>query len=152
MTVSSAYNTMADQLKVIIDAEFADLGITAEHDNLHESLGRDRREIGIAPIEEAPPLGNGVALQVLAEVRFYDFWKQEITPTTSVDPRIVAEYAERFRRACREAIYTDPTSGSMWYFDVTRITYPNDPTGNKTRFVATVRAYGNNSALVETTG
>lgn len=149
---TSAYSVIAEALVSVIDAEFTDLGITAVHDNLHESLGRDRREVGIAPVEDSIPMNNGLVLETLAEVKFYDFWTQEISPTTAVDPRTITNYAERFRRAVHAARATQVGTGVMWYFDVRRVQYPNDPTGNKTRFVAQVRGYGNNTNLVETTG
>lgn len=152
MAVTSAYEVIADALKSIIDAEFAPEGIEAIHDNLHESLGLERRECGIAPIEDAIPMSNGLVKETFVEVRFYDFWKREITPTTVVDPRIITNYAERFRRAVHAARANQVGTGIMWYFDVRRVQYPNDPTGNKTRFHAQVRGYGNNSGLVETTG
>ena len=150
MPVTSAYEVIANALKVIIDTEFASEGIVAQHDNLHESLGRDRRECGIAPIEDSIPMSNGLTLESLVEVRFYDFWTQEISPTTAVDPRIITNYAERFRRAIKAASATEVGTGVMWYFDLRRVQYPNDPTGNKTRFHAQVRGFGNNSGLVET--
>ncbi len=152
MPVTSAYEVIANGLKQIIDAEFAPEGIVASHDNLHESLGRDRRECGIAPIEDAVPMSAGLTLEAFVEVRFYDFWKQEITPTTAIDPRIIANYAERFRRAVKANSGNTPGLGILWFFDVKRVQYPNDPTGNKTRFHAQVKGQGNNSGLVETTG
>ncbi len=82
MPVTSAYEVVANSLKTIIDTEFAAEGVVAIHDNLHESLGRDRRECGIAPVEDSPPMNNGLVLETLAEVRFFDFWTQEISPTT----------------------------------------------------------------------
>ncbi len=152
MPVTSAYEIIAEALATIITNEFTDLGLAVLHDNLHESLGRDRRECGIAPIEDGVPMSNGLVLETLVEVRFYDFWTQEISPTTVVDPRTITNYAERFRRAVQAGRASTPGTGTMWYFDVRRITYPPDPTGNKSRFHAQVRGYGNNSALVETAG
>ncbi len=152
MPVTSPYEVIATALKTIIDTEFADLGLVATHDNLHESLGRTRRECGIAPVEDAVPMSSGLSLETTVEVRFFDFWTQEISPHTAVDPRIIANYAERFRRAVHTASANDVGTGVMWFFDVRRVQYMNDPTGNKTRFHALVRGFGNNSALVETSG
>lgn len=146
----SAYSVIATALEQIIATEFEPEGFTAIRDNLHESLGLDRTDIGIAPIEERPWDRAGVAQEVMVEVRFYDLWTKEISPTTIVDPARITGFAERFRDAVRRQQATDPGSGRVWYFDVVRIQYPNDPTGNKTRFHATIRAYGDNSGLVET--
>lgn len=148
----SPFETVAIALKTIIDAEFAPEGFTAIFDNLHESLGRTRTEIGIAPTEEFVNERNAVVQESWVEVRFYDLWTQEISPDTVVDPTRIAGFAERFRDAIRRARASDPGTGMVWYFDVRRVEYPNDPTGNKTRFHATVRAFGNNSGLIETTG
>lgn len=148
----SPYEAVATAIKAAIDAEFAPEHITAIHDNIHESLGQDRVAVGIAPMEDMVQTGNGVVQETWAEVRFYTIWDPKIDPTTVVNPFKITAYAERFRNALRTLSATTPGTGQVWYFDVRRVTYPNDPTGNKTRFVATVRAFGNNSGLVETTG
>lgn len=148
----SAYLTVATALAIVIADEFEDEGYTAIRDKLHESLGRNKTAIGIAPSEDRVRETNAVVQETYVEVRFYDLWTQEISPDTIVDPALIAGYAERFRNACRRSNATDPGTGQVWYFDVVRITYPDDPTGNKSRFHAQVRAYGNNSGLIETTG
>jgi hypothetical protein len=148
----SPFEVVALSLKQIIDTEFAPEGITAIFDNIHEALGQTRVTVGIAPVEDVPRAGNAVVQETWVEVRFFDLWKREIDPGTVINPTRITAFAERFRRAVRSSQATDPGTGQVWYFDVTRIQYPNDPTGNKSRFVATIRAFGNNSALVETTG
>lgn len=146
----SPYEVVAIALKDVIDTEFAAEKVVAVHDNLHEALGQKRMAAGIAPVEDVVNQRNAVVQETWAEVKFYDIWKKEISPDTVVNPLKITAYAERFRNALRAARVLDPGTGQLWYFDVTRIQYPNDPTGNKSRFVATVRAYGNNSGLVET--
>jgi hypothetical protein len=147
----SAFETVALALKSVIDTEFAPEGYTAILDNLHESLGRTRVDIGIAPVEDTLMTGNDVVQETYVEVKFYHLWTQEISPSTIVNPTQITAYAERFRDAVRRAKLSDPGTGQVWYFDVRRVQYPSDPTGNKTRFVARVRAFGNNAGLVETT-
>ncbi len=147
----SAYLTVATALQAVIAAEFEEEGFTAIRDNIHESLGRRRVDIGIAPSEDRVRDGNAVVQETYVEVRFYGLWTQEISPDTVVDPALITGYAERFRDAVRRAKATDPGTSQVWYFDVVRTTYPSDPTGNKSRFHAQVRAYGNNAGLVETT-
>lgn len=146
----SPYQTVAAAIKAAFDAEFAPEGFVMAYDNLHESLGRTRVDVGIAPIEDYPSGNNSLVQETLVEVKFYDLWKQEISPETVVDPARIASFADRFRQALRRSQVTDPGTGMVWFFDVRRIRYPNDPTGNKSRFVAEVRAFGNNSNLVET--
>lgn len=148
----SAYEAVATAIKTVFEAEFSTEGFVMVFDNLHESLGRHRVDVGVAPVADEVNLRNAVVQETWVEVKFYDLWTQEINPDTVVNPVRITAFAERFRDSLRRARATDPGTGQVWYFDVRRIAYPNDPTGNKTRFVATIRAFGNNSNLVETTG
>ena len=144
------YAEIADALKVIIDAEFAPENYTAIHDNLHSAVGLEGTRIGIAPEEETPATGNMLQQNTLITVKFYRRWDDVVDPVKKVDPRLIAGFAERFRIALREA--NKVSTGQVWYFNLMRVRYPNDPTGNKTRFEADITVYGNNQALVETTG
>jgi len=148
----SPYEFVAAAVKTAIDAEFAPEHIVAIHDHLHDSLGQDRVVVGISPMEDVLLSGNNLVQETWIEVKFFGIWDAQIDPTQTVNPFKITAYAERFRNAMRTLSATTPGTGQVWYFDVRRIQYPNDPTGNKTRFTATIRAFGNNSALVETTG
>lgn len=150
--IGSPFATIAAGIKDAFEAEFAPEQLTMRYDNLHGANGQKRVEVGIAPAEDVPNARNMVALESYVEVKFYDIYKDSRSPDTQVDPRKITEYAERFRRCLQNAGVRDVATSDVWYFDVMRIRYPNDPTGNKTRFVATIRAFGNNSGLVETTG
>lgn len=146
----SPYAQVADRLKTIIDAEYATEGYTAIHDNLHSAVGQEGTRIGIAPETEEPRAGNMIQQDTMITVKFYRRWDPDVDYNKKVDPRVITEFAERFRNAIRtqDQIGTD----SAWYFNLIRIRYPNDPVGNKTRFEADLVAYGTNSALNETTG
>jgi hypothetical protein len=146
----SPYEVVATALKTIIDTEFAAEGIKAIHDNIHESLGRRRVSVGIAPDYEASWARDAQVQETWITVKFYDLWTDEITPETVVNPLKITAYAERFRDAIRRARVNDVATGQMWFFDLQRVNYTDDPTGNKSRFVASIRAYGNNSGVVET--
>lgn len=146
----SPFTLVAEALQEIIQNEFSPEGFTAILDNLHESLGMNRVDIGIAPVADRLMSRNANVQETWVEVRFYDLWKQEIHPTTVVDPTRITDFAERFRNAVREANRGDLGFENAWYFSIESIDYPNDPTGNKSRFVATIRCYGTNSALAET--
>lgn len=148
--MSSAFVQAATILKGVIDTEFQPEGYVAVLDELHESLGRKRTAIGISPVEDVLQPGNDIVQETVIEVKFYLRWKQEISPDTQIDPTTITEYAERFRLALGRASRNIPGTSQLWYFDVRRVSYPRDPTGNKTRFVATVRCKGNNIALYET--
>ena len=145
----SAYSQAAEALKAIIDAEYAPEAYTAIHDNLHPAVGREGTRIGIAPEAQEAQSGNMYQQNIVITVKFYRRWDDAVDETKKVDPRPITEFAERFQnavRATRGQIGTD----SSWYFNVVRIRYPNDPTGNKSRFEADLVAYGSNPTLVET--
>lgn len=144
------YHVAATALKSIIDAEFTDRSLTAIHDKLHESLGYRRAEVGVSPVREAPMPGNEVVGLMYILVQWYDLWDKEINNEQQVNPFPITEMADRFRRAVERYSATTPGSTEVWYFKVTEINYPDDPTGNKTRFEATVQAYGQNTGLMET--
>lgn len=150
MTVTSPYEAAADVLKTIIDGAFSTEGWVAEHDTLHPSLGEEATRIGIAPDADTPRSNNYVMNEIRMMVQFLGQYELDVDPEQAVDPRIVTRYAERFRRACQ----ADDTPGDQhfWFFNIERITYPNDPSGNKTRFYATVCAYTQNSGIIETAG
>lgn len=145
----SSYSQAAEALKTIIDAEFAPETYTALHDNLHPAVGREGTRIGIAPEVQEARAGNMVQQDIAITVKFYRRWDDAVDETKKVDPRPITEFAERFQNALRgnNQVGTD----SVWYFNVVRIRYPNDPTGNKTRFEADLVAYGTNPFLTETT-
>lgn len=146
----SPFETVATAVKAVFEAEFAAEGFIMIPDKLHEALGRYRVAVGIAPEEEGPNMRVRIMQETFIEVRFYDLWTDEIDPETQVNPFKITGYAERFRNALREAQAQDPGTGQVWYFDVDRVTYPDDPTGNKSRFHMRIRAFGNNANLVET--
>lgn len=144
----SPYQEAADALKLIIDAEWATESWTAIQDNLHPAIGQEGTRIGIAPEEETPRSGNMYMTDIVITVKFYRRWDAEVDYTKKIDPREITGHAERFRRALRNS--SDPMTDNVWYFNLIRIRYPNDPTGNKTRFEADILAYGSNTALIET--
>lgn len=147
-TTIDPYLTAAAAIKDIIDTEFAAERITAIHDAIHESLGSDRVTVGIAPSVEQPLPGNGAVNVFTLEIRFYDLWDKEIDPEQTVNPTKITGYANRLKRALSQTQYAG--DAEVWYFNWVRTDYPNDPTGNKTRFHMTVSAYGDNTSLIET--
>lgn len=147
---ASPFQEIAEAIIAIFNAEFAAEQFTMIPDRLHESLGLNRVDVGIAPVEDYPSAANSIQQETYVEIRFYDVWKKEISPTTQVNPYTIAAYAERLKEALRHPAST-PRSGAVWFFDVRRTQYLPDPTGNNSRFHMTIRAYGDNAALIETT-
>lgn len=142
---------IADAIIAAFNAEFAAEGFTMIPDRLHESLGRRSVAVGISPDEDHPNMRNRIAEEHYVTVQFYGLWDERIDPETQINPATITGYARRFKDALRVLQQAMPGTGSMWYFDVDRTRYPNDPTGNKTRFEMSIRAWGNNQNLVETT-
>lgn len=140
------YHVAATALKTIIDGEFTDLNLLATHDCLHESLGTNGLVVGISPDDEQalPNDYNTAVITIL--VQWYDMWQKMVDPTQSVDPFDITAKADRFKRAVESFSATNAGTSEIWYFNVPLIRYPRDPTGNKTRFEAVIRAYGDNTA------
>jgi hypothetical protein len=143
------YAVAAEGVKAIIDAEFAPEQIVANHDKLHESLGLEGIEVGISPTDQIPMGGNALVLDTGIFVQFYGLWEKMVDPTQQVDPRLVTGWADRFRRAVEGTQANAAGSSEVWYYEVIRVEYPDDPTGNKSRFHAWVRARGDNTALLD---
>lgn len=133
----------------ILNVEFAPLA--AEDDKLHGSVGDDGARIGVYPEYWTPRPGNMTVGEATLVVQYYDQWDKVVDNNQSVSPATIEMLAERFRRALQRGIQR-PGTGTLWYFDLQRVEYLDDPTGNKSRFHATVVARGNNTALVETAG
>lgn len=148
--MAAPYEVAAVALKTIIDTEFTPEGFSARHDRLHESLGWNETAIGISPIAQFPVPRGAAAMETQVRIQFYSKYFRDIDPEQAVDPNIIARFADRFMRAVERADVTIPGTPEVWFFRVTRIDYPLDPTGNNSRFEATVVATGNNVALVET--
>jgi hypothetical protein len=150
MTVTAPETEARNAIVEILQDEFGDDGFLIRQDRLHASLGHERTVIGVYPLRSQPGPGNYEYQESEIVVQFFGRYKLDIDPEQKVDPTPIETYAERFRRAIQSADFT--SSGRVWYFNLLSVEYPPDATGNITRFVATIRAYGNNPAIVETAG
>lgn len=148
----SPYAVLAGVVENIIVEEFASEGFVVTHDKLHESIGWEGTEIGLYPISEPIMEGNSLVREIHMMVQFYGMWEKDIDPATIVDPRLITSYAYRLENAVRSNEVRVGGSDEIWYFDVMDIEYPDDPTGNISRFHAIIRAFRNNAGLVETSG
>lgn len=131
-----------------LETEFAADQFPVRDDKLHASLGDQGTLIGVYPERSTASPGDNYVNEYDIVVQFYGKYNLEVERAQTVSPATIETFAERFRRALR--VDVDPRTGPVWYFSLLRINYPDDPTGNKTRFEATVLARGNNSALLET--
>lgn len=137
-------------VKALVEAEFAAENLVVEDDKLHESLGHEGPRLAVYPERERPMGSNRLVLNTELIFQFFDSYERDIDPEQAVSPAIIEEKAERFKRALQKG--NSPSTGHLWYFDIEQIEYPRDPTGNKSRFVATILARSQNAGLVETTG
>lgn len=151
MSTTSPMTTARAKLVDILSTEFAADNFQVLGDRLHKSLGIDgKTRIGVSPLDENPVSNNRLITPYRVFVQFYGAWKDVIDPTQIVDPTPLEDYAERFKQAL---IGNDPDTNSTWFFRLDRLTYPEDPTGNMTRFEADVSCFGENTSLLrETTG
>lgn len=143
-----AYAEIAATLESILTSEFAADGFDIRHDRVHESLGHEGAVIGISIDSQGPTPDDYYVMDTAAIVQVYDRYTLDVDPNQRVDPRNIAAKGERFMNAVRQ--YNVNSTGNLWYFNVVGIEYPNDPTGNKTRFEAAIIAKSNNPALTET--
>lgn len=149
MSVTSPETQARQTLITVLQTEFAPEGFNVVSDRLHGSVGWNGTRIGVSPVQSVTMTRDNQVLMPELLVQFYGKWNKEINPDQQVDPAKIENFAERFRRALEDS---DPRTTYVWFFRLRRINYPPDPTGNITRFEATVEAFGQNSALIETTG
>lgn len=142
------YHVAATGIKSILENEFP--GIDARHDKLHESLGYNGLVVGISPLRTLPTPSREIQQELYIFVQWYDKWDKEVNNEQAVDPFAITEMAHRFHVAIERDIKAMTDIGpEIWYYKVTGTEFPDDPTGNKSRFEATVLAYGDNLALTE---
>lgn len=125
----------------------------AIHDGrLPRLMGHDGNYCGVSPDTQTPTMGQGLDQQTAVTVQFYMKYDRDkpIDPMKVLSPRPVEEVVERFQKAVQDDIGSN-SSGARWFYNVTSISYPLDPTGQKTRAEVVVTAHGNNPAIVETT-
>lgn len=148
MTVVAPETIAREALIEALRTEFAIEQFPVFNDKLHASLGDSRTVLGVYPERSVSNAQDKYITQFELVVQFFGKYNLEVDREQTVSPSIIETYAERFRRSIREGV--DPKTGQIWYFDLQRIVYPPDPTGNISRFEAFLTARGNNSALLET--
>lgn len=140
----TAPETLARQALInVLATKFAPVEVRS--DRLHASLGDEFPVIGVYPERTAPEPRNSYQNEFQLAVQYFNQYEKKVDRQQTVDPAVIEDLAEKFRATLKAA---DPKTGAVGYFELSRIEYPPDPTGNMTRFVAYVTAYGNNSALV----
>src|SRR5688572_11660429 len=126
-----------ERVKTLADAEFAAEGWETADDKLLRASGRDGvTRLAVYPDDEHVLPRNQLILLVPVTFQLYLGYDDSIDEHMQVDPGIIEELADRFRRAFEDN--SSGTTDDLWYLTLDRIEYPDDPTGNKTRFEATI--------------
>lgn len=142
--MSSPATTARSTLMSILETEFGSDNFAVRADRLDNSLGFDGAVIGVSPVREVVNATNRTELQTTLQVQLFGAWSQETDPYEIVDPTAVEGWADRLRRAI--GAYQQTGTTDVWWFQLDRIEYSDDPTGNCTRFTATIMARGQNPA------
>lgn len=150
MTVTSTATAARQGIIIALNAEFADLGLLFGDDKLDESIGWDGVYGAVYPEVEEFQQNHANVWDATLVIQFFGKWDKKIDPKQAVSPVYIEDKAERMKRALRAPSHG--TTKYLWYYNLIRIEYPDDPTGNKTRFEAVIVATGQNSAIINTTG
>lgn len=140
-------------IKAVVEDAHPDLiadGMPVRNDKLHPSLGHSGPVAAIYPTGERAHSESGVTNAMQIVVQMFLRYDLEVDPEQTVDPAIVEQRAFQFQQAVQRA--ASPRNQGVWFYNVVDIDYPDDPTGNKTRYVATLEGFGDRPTLVETAG
>lgn len=135
----------------IVQTEFAPEAIPVRSDKLHDSVGHDGSVAAVYPDAEAAG-ESGIHQNILVYVQVYGRYDLEIDPNQTVDPAKIEGWSWRLQRRIQQTpdLGQIDTNSQLWYFNVVAINYPDDPTGNKTRFIMALEGYSPLGSLVET--
>jgi hypothetical protein len=137
-------------LIAMLAAEFAAEEFPIKDDKLHRSLGSKGTILGVYPERMVASPRDRYVSEMGLVVQFYGKYDLKVDPQQTVSPARSRGSRIASATPCEPAIQT-PTRAGVWYFTLERVEYPDDPTGNKTRFEAHLTARGNNGALLSET-
>ena len=137
---------LTTRVKSVFATEFAPEGWTLADDRLLRAAGKDGvTEAGVSPDSTIEDGRNANMLVVTCTVQLYLPFNPDPDEHYVVDPTSIVTYADRFRRAIGANDNGNVTD--FWYLRMPRILYPVDPTGNKSRFEATVEGRCDNPGI-----
>ncbi len=134
----------ATAVKSIFATTFSSEGWTLADDRLLRAAGKDATQSAIYPVIAQEKSSQVQELIVTLTVQLYLKFDPEPNEDYVVDPNVIIGYADRFRRAFQGN--STGTTNDMWWMRFTGVTYPVDPTGNVSRFEATIEAHCSNPA------
>lgn len=143
--MASAATSVRERVIEIVEDEFSDEGIIVANDKLPRAAGKDGVTVAaVYPESEYEKPNRVIELVVPVVLQMYLAYSAEPDETIVVDPTIIEGYADRLRSAFQTQ--SSNNTGDMWFLRLTRIDYPDDPTGNKSRLEAQIEGHGNNLA------
>jgi hypothetical protein len=143
--MASAATSVRQRVIDIVEAEFSAEGLIVTNDKLTRAAGKDGETVAaVYPEAEYERPGLVIELVVPVVLQIYMAYEAEPDETIQVDPGVIEDYGDRLREAFRTQ--SSGNTSEMWFLRLTRIDYPDDPTGNKSRLEAQIEGYGNNQA------
>lgn len=138
-----------EQVINVLEAEFGS-ELDVRDDKIHASLGQQSAVAGVYPSSGEEGIRDVNQQVTYCTVQVFRQWDKKIDPEQTVSPAEIEAYAQRFRKALRASAHPYLGDEGLWFYRVTRIDYPPDPSGNITRFVATIKAWSENAGVTET--
>jgi hypothetical protein len=143
--MASAATTVRQRVIDIVEDEFSAEVLTVANDKLTRAAGRSGvTEAAVYPEAEYERPGRVIELVVPVVLQIYLPYDAEPDETIVVDPTIIEGYGERLRTAFKTQ--SSGNTADMWFLRLTRIDYPDDPTGNKSRLEAQIEGHASNYA------
>jgi hypothetical protein len=149
--MSSPATAARAHIKSVIATVYSAEGWTAGDDKIGRSMGKevavDEATIAVTTDYERERLGQAIMLDIGILVQFYLGFDASPDETITRDVTDVEEYADRLRNAFSGSGAT-VDDGDAWYLRVVGTEYPDDPTGNKTRFEMNIVCEATNAAAL----
>lgn len=144
---------LRNMLLNLMEEEFAPEGVSVRDDKLLEATGEQEAVAGVYPDYSEPWTNDRQVQRTVVVVqmhnRFDPAWID--APDERISPATIESWADRLRRKIK-SIDGIPSGANPdgWFFLVERTLFPDDPTGNKTRFNMVITGFSANASLVET--
>lgn len=134
-------------IKTAIETEFSAEGFTVENTKLLRAAGSDgRTRLATSPVTSRENDRVAVRLDVEVVLQFYLAFDATPDEDRTVDPSVIEGYADRVRTALAPS--SSMATANLWGLRVTRVDFPDDPDGQKTRLEATIAGFANNKAAL----
>lgn len=135
---------LSQRVKSIFATTFAAEGWTLADDKLLRAAGKDGTAAAVSPVLATERSNRVQELVVTVTVQLYLAFDPDPNENYVVDPNVIIGYADRLRRAMQSN--STGTTDDLWFLRLTNVSYPDDPTGNKSRFEATIEGHCLNPA------